>query len=192
MGKNVVIIGGTPRAGKTTLSLMLGKQGYNIISFDRLSQALENGFPQCGIENWNDHEECAKAKFGFFEAIVNGAIDDGEFYGMKTVIDMYDFTPEYIERLKNKEKIDALFLCYSGQTKEEIAYNIRHYAKPFEWIAQVSEEYLQEVAQRCHDFNELIVRKCAEYRYRCFDMSCGARRGEALEEVAKFVMREDS
>lgn len=95
----VVILGGTPRSGKTTLAIQLTRHGFSKISFDYLSDALQKGFPEIVIDDWTDQETCAKKKLTFFESIVESAINDAKIYGLNTVIDMYDFTPEYVSKL---------------------------------------------------------------------------------------------
>ena len=81
-------------------------------------------------------------KFAFFENIVNKSIEEAEIEGIDTVIDMYDFLPTDIDRLQNKDKVKVYFLAYPNCSLEEIKFNVIHYAKPTDWIAQVNEEYL--------------------------------------------------
>ena len=53
----VLLIGGCPRAGKTTLSVRLAKEGgFSRISLDSISDALIQGFPEILIEDPTDQE----------------------------------------------------------------------------------------------------------------------------------------
>lgn len=184
----VVILGGTPRSGKTTLAVMLAKHGFSKISFDHISESVHNGFPEVVIENPHD-QECSAAKmYRFFETMVQCVVSDAGIYGIHTVIDMYDFTPAYMDRLPCREKIQVYFLGYPGFTEDEIAYNIRHYAQPSDWITQVDEEYAREVAARCHAINKKLVEQCGEYGFEFVDTGAGEQRSIALNGLYDKIM----
>jgi len=178
----VIIIGGTPRAGKTTLANRLAKNGFSKISFDLVSDALQKGFPNL-IDNWVSQQECAQKKYLFFEGLVEGAVNDAKIYGLNTVFDVYDFTPEYVSRLPFQNDIAVFYLGYLGFSADEIRHNIRFYAEPTDWIAQVDEDYLTEVAQRCYSFNEILLMQCKEYNYEFVDTKAGADREKVLNEL---------
>ena len=178
----VIIIGGTPRAGKTTLATRLAKNGYSKISFDLVSDALRKGFPDL-INNWTSQEECAQKKYLFFEGLVEGAVNDAKIYGLNTVFDMFDFTPEYVRKLPFQKDIKVFYLSYPGLTADEIRHNIRFYAEPTDWIAQVDEDYLTEVAQRCYLFNKKLLKQCKEYGYELVDTKAGTERTRTLDEL---------
>ncbi len=185
----VIILGGTPRAGKTTLAVELARHGFSRISFDHLSDAIRRGFPEVIIREWTSQEECAQRMYGFFESIVESAVDDAQIYGLNTVIDMYDYTPEYVSRLPCQEGIEVYFLAYPGLSVEQIRHNIRFYAQPTDWIAQVDEEYLQVVAQRCNHVNEKLVKQCGEYGYEIINTGAGDERGRALQKLFDKITR---
>lgn len=189
MGQGIVVIlGGTPRSGKTTLAVMLAKNGFSKLSFDHIGEALHEGLPEVVIEDPHD-QECSAAKmYRFFETMVQCAVSDAIIYGIHTVIDMYDFTPAYISILPCQESIQAFFLGYPGFTVDEILYNIRHYAQPTDWIAQVDEGYAREVAERCHSVNEKLVAQCRDYGYEFVDTGAGESRGIALNGLFGRIM----
>ena len=179
----VVILGGTPRSGKTTLANMLAKSGFSKISFDYLSEALQKGFFEIVINDWTSQQECAAKKYKFFESIVETAVADAKVYGLNTVIDMYDFTPEYIQKLPCLADINVYFLAYPGFSVEQIRHNIRYYAQPSDWIAQVDDEYLTVVAQRCHDVNKNLVHQCEKYNCKLINTQAGDGRLLALTKL---------
>ena len=176
----VVILGGAPRAGKTTLAIQLARHRFNKISFDYLSDALQKGFPEIIIKDWTDQETCAKKIFSFFESIVESAINDAKIYGLNTVIDMYDFTPEYVSKLPFQKDIEVYFLAYPGLSVVDIRHNIKFFAEPTDWVAQVDDDYLTVVAQRCFQVNEKLVRQCEKFGYELVDTGSGSKRGEVL------------
>ena len=178
----VIILGGNARSGKTTLAIMLSKKNYSRISFDTLTTAIEEGL---GI-NLDDKPE--EILFKFFEIIVNNSIEDAKNYGVNTVIDMYDFLPEQVSRLKNQKDISVYFLAYPGFSKEEIKYNVKHYAKPTDWIAQVTDEYLDECAERFYLRNSLLQKECEKYNCNFIDTSAGEDRGKILNSLFEEIL----
>lgn len=179
----VVILGGTPRAGKTTLAVQLARNGFSKVSFDHLSDALREGFHEITLDNWTDQEICAKKIYSFFESIVGSAVSDAKIHGLNTVIDMYDFTPEYVSKLPFQKDIEVYFLAYPGKSVDEIRHNIRFYAEPTDWIAEVDDDYLTVVAQRCFQVNEKLVRQCDEYGYALVNTGAGDERLIALNKL---------
>jgi 2-phosphoglycerate kinase len=177
----VVILGGTPRSGKTTLAVMLAKNGFSKISFDHIGEAIDKGLPEVVIKD-RHNQECSAAKlYGFFETLVECAVADAGRYGLNTVIDMYDFTPEFVRRLPCQDSIEVYFLGYPGFNAGEILHNIRHYADPADWIAQVDEDYAMEVAERCHRVNQKLLQQCRQYGYEFIDTGAGDNRAVALD-----------
>jgi predicted ATPase len=184
----VIILGGTPRAGKTTLAVQLAHHGFSKISFDQLSDPLRAGFPEIVIDDWTDQETCAKKLYAYFESIVESAVNDAKIYGLNTVIDMYDYTPEYVSKLPFQKDIEVYYLAYPGLLVNEIRHNIKFYAEPTDWIAGVDDEYLTVVAQRCLQVNEKLVRQCKEYGYELVNTGAGDERKQALDELSRRIV----
>ena len=86
----VIIIGGCPRAGKTTLSVKLVKSGRNFsrISFDQMVGAF-NKFSGV-IENLLDREEVERKTFEALQSLLGDLVGDADVYGIHTVFDQYD------------------------------------------------------------------------------------------------------
>lgn len=178
----VVILGGNARSGKSTLSYKLIKEGYNRISFDNIYDAIEDGL---NIKM----DECShEQKFSFFENIVDKAIEEAEIEGINTVIDMYDFLPADINNLKNKNKVKVYFLAYPNCSLEEIKFNVIHYAKPTDWIAQVDEEYLNSCAKRFYERNELLVNECDKYGLKLIDTKSKEDRDIVLNQLLNEII----
>jgi hypothetical protein len=186
----VVILGGTPRSGKTTLALMLARRGFSKLSFDIFNEAIEKGLPEVVIEDYHDQESCARKLYPFFETIVGGAVDEARRFGLNTVIDMYDYTPEYVSRLPYLADVDVFFLAYPDFDVAEIRTNIRQYAQPEDWIAQVDEEYLTVVADRCDRVNQKLVKQCAEYGFRLVNTGAGGDRDRVLDQLYREIAGE--
>ena len=178
----VVILGGNARSGKSTLSFKLIKKGFNRISFDNIYSAIEEGL------NIKIDEFSYDIKFAFFENIVNKSIEEAEIEGIDTVIDMYDFLPTDIDRLQNKDKVKVYFLAYPNCSLEEIKFNVIHYAKTTDWIAQVNEEYLNSCVKNFYDRNKLLVKECSKYGFNLIDTKSGKNRNMILNQLLNEII----
>lgn len=173
----VIILGGNARSGKSTLAYRLVKSGFNRISFDNIYDAIEDGLKI----NMDDVSE--EKQFAFFESIVDKCIEEAEIEDINSVIDMYDFLPKDIDKLKNKNKVSAYFLAYPNMSKDNIKYNVVHYAKPSDWIAQVDEEYLDSCVDRFFERNTLLVEECTKYNQALIDTTYGEDRNIVLNKL---------
>ena len=184
MGK-VVIIGGNARSGKTTVSYALQKQGFNRISLDLLNTYIEDGLK---IEFDKIDEE---TKFRLFETIVNEAIKESNNEDINIVIDMYDYLPHNIDRLVNKDKVEVYFLAYPNISIDDIEYNIVHYAKSTDWIAQVNKDYLHECAIRFYNRNNMLVEECKKYNLTLVDTKSGNDRDIILNKLFEQITNKE-
>lgn len=176
MGK-VVILGGNARSGKSTLAYKLIKCGFNRISFDDLYDSIEEGL------NIRVDELSKDVQNKFFESIVNKAIDDANNNDVNIVIDMFDFLPEDINKLENKKKFEVYFLAYPGLGIDEIKYNVIHYAKSTDWIANVDDDYLDSCVKAFYERNEVLAEQCKKYNMELIDTSAGKKRDKVLDEL---------
>lgn len=183
MGK-VVILGGNARSGKSTLAYRLTKHGFSRISFDNLYSALEEGL-NIKMDDIPEHFQ-----FSFFESIVNKSIEEAQIEDVNIVMDMYDFLPKDIANLKNKEKVEVYFLAYPNCSLEEIKYNVIHYAKPTDWIAQVEEEYLNTCVLRFYERNKMLVEECKKYNMELIDTKSGENREMELNRLLDRIVKE--
>lgn len=178
----VVILGGNARSGKSTLAYKLIKKGYNRISFDNIYSAIEEGL------NIRIDELPNQLKFSFFESIVDKSLEEARVEGIDFVIDMYDFLPSDINRLKNKENVKVYFLAYPNCSLDEIKFNVIHYAKPTDWIAQVDERYLNSCVERFYERNHFLVEECNKYGFNLIDTKAGKDRDIVLEQLLKEII----
>ena len=181
MGK-VVILGGNARSGKSTLAFWLVKHGFSRISLDNIQKYLEDGLKI-------DFDSLTKEqKLSFFKTIVDTSWQESKNEGTNIVIDMYDFLPEDLEKIGLKDKNNIYYLIYPKCTKEEIKYNVVHYAKKTDWIAQVNSEYLNECVERFYKQNQIILEQCIKYNYKYVDTSSGSARNLILEELLQEII----
>ena len=178
----VIILGGNARSGKSTLSFELVKHGYSRISFDNLYSVLEESF------NINMDEIEDTIKFNLFENIVNKSLEEAKNENTNIVIDMYDFLPKDINKLKRKNEVEVYFLAYPNCTEAEIKYNVKHYAKPTDWIAQVDEDYLASCATRFYERNKMLIEECNKYNMTLINTGSGEERSKSLQELLNKII----
>ena len=185
MGK-LIILGGNARSGKSTLAFKLVKKGYSRISLDNLQNYLEEGL------NINFEELSTELKLQFFKTIIDNAMEESKNEDTNIVIDMYDYLPHDLENISNLDKKNIYFLIYPNCTKEEIKYNVIHYAKESDWIAKVNETYLDECVNRFYDRNKVILEECQKYNYQYVDTGAGKKRNLVLEELLGKITEQNS
>lgn len=181
----VVVLGGNARSGKTTLAINLVQKGFSRISFDNLYETIENVL-KIKIDDLPKSKQIK-----FFESIVDKAIEEAEIYGINTVIDMYDFLPQDIEKLKNKDKIQCYFLAYPSCDINQIRYNLKTYSQPTDWIAQVNEEYFNECVKRFDKRNKLLVQLCEKHNQTLVDTSHGKQRHKILKDLLNEITKNE-
>ena len=183
MGK-VVILGGNARSGKSTLSYMLVKKGFSRISFDNIYEITRNSL-DIDINELNNGK-----KFKLFENIVNLSLEEAKNEDTNIVIDMYDYLPEDIIKLKKYNDLEVYFLAYPNCTKEQIKYNIINYAKPTDWIAQVNEKYLNSCVDRFYKRNKMLVNECKKYNINLIDTKGGKDRNKILKQLLNNILKQ--
>lgn len=181
MGK-VVILGGNARSGKSTLSFMLVKKGFSRISFDNIHEIVRNSFDI----DINELDE--EKKFNLFENIVNLSLNESINENTNIVIDMYDYLPEDINKLKRKEELEVYFLAYPNCSKEQIKYNLKTYSKPTDWIAQVNDNYLNSCIDTFYDRNQILVKECEKHNMSLIDTKYGEERNKVLTDLLNKII----
>lgn len=182
MGK-VVILGGNARSGKSTLSYMLVKKGFSRISFDNIYEITKNSL------DIDINELSSDKKFKFFENIVNLSLEEAINENTNIVIDMYDYLPEDIIKLKRYNELEVYFLAYPNCTKEQIKFNVINYAKPTDWIAQVNENYLNSCVDRFDERNKMLVRECKKYNMNLIDTKDGKDRNKIIKKLLNNIFK---
>jgi len=182
MGK-VVILGGNARSGKTTLAHMLTKKGYTIVSFDTIQKVIESTFDL-------DFDELEREKkLKLFENVVDEYIKESETFNTNVVIDMYDYLPSDIRKLKHRKKLKVYFLAYPDSSHEEIRYNIIKYAKKNDWINHVDKKTFDEIINGFEQRNRILKEECSVLNYPLIDTKQGIERTRILRKLYYEILR---
>jgi adenylate kinase family enzyme len=177
MGK-VIILGGNARSGKTTLSNRLASSGFYHISFDDLYEFMKESL-NVDVDSMSHEKKIAIFDY-IFNKTINGDID--------YVLDVYDFLPSDLQKYKDLDDAGIYFLAYPNCTKEEIKYNVIHYAKPTDWIAQVNEKYLNECVERFDKRNKVLLEECNKYNMTLIDTKSGKDRDIVLDNLYNTIV----
>lgn len=174
----VVLIGGSKRAGKTTLAMMLHKiAGFNYLNFDHLEDAIDTGINK--IDGWNDEDYFIE----FLEQMINYSLEDAENYGINTVLDTYMYNPELLAKLKNKDKIEIYYLACLDCSKEELRVNLKKYSEPYDWPSYCTKEQFENNIEDILARNELLKEECPKYNMELINTSHGEERNRILNEL---------
>ena len=118
----VILIGGTKRAGKTTLSMLLHKNHvFNYLNFDHIEDAIDIGINK--IDGYNTGENF----LGFLEEMIDFSLKDAENYGINTVLDTYMYSPSLLSQLRNKDKIEVYYLADLDITEDKLRENLKYH-----------------------------------------------------------------
>ena len=105
-----IIIGGTVRSGKTTLSNLIRERfGYSKVESDTIVNAFDEVFPEMGITHRN--ADLARKKYEpFLFEILNGFYRDLKYTNNITVFPGSQFLPENIYKYEKKDKYIVILL----------------------------------------------------------------------------------
>jgi len=173
----VIVIGGCPRVGKTTLAVRLvkGGGGFSRVSLDHLDYALRAGYPEIKRDGVR--------KFKFIKTLLEKLVDDAETHGINSVVDEYDFSPEDIEKLPFKDKLGVYFLGVPDVPAVEIKEHIRRHDTPADWTSRIDDKYLLMAVKKMLVQNALIREQCEKYGYRFAVTGVGGGRDAALDAL---------
>jgi len=175
-----VIIAGTPRSGKTTLSLMLSEIGLTHYKMDTIKRAI------CAIYNLDQHDWISHSKemATLIEYIIKENASDTtngiEYYALDTP----HLFPKDIKHLNESALI--IFLGYKDITSNEKLKEIRKYDQKNYWSSQVPNFELIKMLGDNIMLSKYFYKECQKNNVIYFDVSYN--RNEVLENVYNFII----
>ncbi len=180
--KKHIIIAGTCRSGKTTLSIELRKLGYTHYKMDSIVRGI------CKIFNLNRHnwEKLSVIFAKLINIIIKESYTDmvGEYE--KYVFDIPQLFPKDIKFIDTKNVI-VIFLGYAHVTKEEVFKNIRRNDKVNYWSAKVSDNELLKRIDDNIKFSNYLEEECKRLNILYFDT--GIDRDQTLKKIIKYIKK---
>lgn len=160
-----IIIGGTTRAGKTTLAnLIVGKLKYSKCESDTIVNAFDKVFPELGITHKGG--EKAKAVYKpFLYEILNGFCRDLKYGGIVTVFPGAQFSPETIDNYPKKDKYIVIFLGVNAESPKALFDKIRSCDDASDWTQKKSDEWLVKYCEELIEKSDKLQKDCERFGF---------------------------
>lgn len=180
-----IIIGGTVRAGKTTLANLIRERfGYSKVESDTIVNAFDKAFPDFGITHRNTCLAREKYEPFLFE-VLNGFCKDLKYCGNVTVFPGSQYLPENLSRYEKLDKYIVIFLGINAPSAKELLNLIRQYDTEFDWTYKKSDEWMLKFCQQLIDESEQLKRDCEKYGFYYFNTF--ENRKEKLNEICDII-----
>lgn len=176
-----IIIAGTCRSGKTTLSLELAKLGYVHYKMDSIKRGI------CEIFNVNQHDwKKISPKIAQLMSIIikenfTDTVTTKELY----VLDTCHLFPKDINLLNLNTTI-IIFLGYSNITVEDKLEEMHKYDKDNYWSRNIPDKQLIQMISYNIKFSKYLQDQCKQLNIPYFDTSFN--RDEVLNSAKEFIL----
>lgn len=191
MYKNILIIG-SGRTGKTTLSKMIHKKyGYSINSLDDVITAL-GSIPEFKINYKTDDKIVSKVMAPFTIKFIEELSEGNKFYdGCKTVIEGTDIDIDLVYPNINLDKTLVIGLTYNDIDEDKLYQNIKKYDTEDDWTYWCNDKELKEYCKKFIERNKYFKEKLEQYNILSFDTSFNREKvlGEVLVLIEKFTKK---
>ena len=183
--KNNIIISGVPRAGKSTISIILSKKfGYQHVSMDAINAGFEKVFPELGIDTSADMPSLEKlrnisAKIAPF---IKAMMDSGEYDEFKPgmVLDVYQLLPEDYMKYLYHGNCDIFYFITSETTPDERFSLLKTYDTEKDYTFYKPEDELREGCEEIVEVSKFIKEQCIKYNLPYYETA--KNREEVFEQ----------
>jgi len=175
-----IIIAGTARSGKTTLSLMLKDKGYVHYKMDSFKRGMCKAY-----DLYYDDWEPLSSKMAI---IMNQMILDNKtdiVYEQENYLFDIPFLYPKDVHLINTEDTIVIFLGYAHITAEENFANIRKYDTDNLFTSKASDEQLMIWCKQNVKHSKYLEKECQRLNIKYFDTSVNRRK--VLKDVIKYI-----
>lgn len=179
-----ILIGGSCRSGKTTLSLMLRKEGFNHYKMDSIKRGLDDNFCKKAENSW---KKLSPKMAHLIKTMIDESFTDKtrdiEYY----VIDTCHLYPKDIAKLNLKDTV-IIFLGYPNLTIEEKFKMIRENDYDYSWTSFVSDEVIKKGLKLDLKYSKDCKKQCEENNIKFFDT--GNNFNEIIKEAYEYLIKE--
>lgn len=180
-----IIIGGTVRAGKTTLANLLRQEfGYSKVESDTIVNAFDRVFPQFDITHKNPKLTREKYEPFLFE-LLNGFCRDLKFTGNVTIFPGAQFLPKNLIKYEKLDKYIVIFLGINVSTKEELFEIIRTNDNEYDWTYKKTDEWLLKFCDNIIKESNILEEECKKYGFYYFNTFY--RRDDVMKNICKLI-----
>ncbi|MBO5178832.1 MAG: AAA family ATPase [Clostridia bacterium] len=177
MKKKHIILAGTSRAGKTTLSMELAKLQYTHYKMDPIKRALFGNMAEGNSEDW---DEISPKMAKIINQILEDNKSDTDYNQEHYVIDTCHLYPEDAKKIEN-EDTKVIFLGYADSTVDAKLEDIRKNDKDNYWTTKLQDDELKELLRQNIEYSNKIKQDCQKYGITYYDT--GASREETLKKI---------
>ncbi|MBI5358773.1 hypothetical protein HZB69_04080 [Candidatus Amesbacteria bacterium] len=179
------IVGGTPRAGKSTLrKYFLEKHRISGFCTDYLRDAIDHNVPVIGIKKGMSDAEKSEILWPYFQRIL---AQRSKYYRDDLLIEGTNFLPKYLSIFQGDPNIRIVFLGYSRITPEKKVMNIKKFtASDDDWTRDFNDTELRTLANELIEISRYFESECNKYGIKYFDTSEGIN--SVIKEAANYLL----
>lgn len=179
-----VILAGCARSGKTTLSMLLEKEGFVHYKMDSIKRGI------CSAYNlkYNGWLRVSPVMCTIIDTMIKDNKTDTNYMKQKYLFDIPFIYPKDIELIDTTDTL-VMFLGYPNITYKDNFNNIRKYDKENYWTSKVSDKELMKYCVENVDFSKYLERECFLRGIKFIDTS--KNRDEVLKEAVKFIKEKE-
>lgn len=115
------------------------------------------------------------------------ALEFAENYGVNTVFEFIDFTPELMSNFKYKDKVEIYYLANLEATEENIREDMRQYSKSYDWPSYCSSEDIERNVKFILNYNKELIEECNKYGFELINTSRGENREQILNNLVERI-----
>lgn len=173
--KNILIMG-TGRAGKTTLSKMLKDKynSYNLIHSDSLKWAIiraknEEQYYRENVDIQKEFEHGEYFQKTLLELYNSLIIKDTKGYGY--ILESGQLHPKIVKEMIDFDNTIIICLGLGNLAKDEMVNLCIQHDKENDWTYGLEREYLEKHAEDWYNCNEMLKMECPKYGIQYIDTS---------------------
>ncbi len=170
MKKNILLYGSS-RSGKTTLSKLLNKKfNYNVISIDSFVSAFSRAMPQLDINHNRTDGVVVNNLKPFLWKFINTVNKSNNkkrdiFYCVEG--SYYNINDLYA----NKDNFITIILAQDLDSSQQYFNQMRKFDKEYDWTYKLSDEDLMDYANNLYKDNKRIIQFCQNNNMKYYDTS---------------------
>lgn len=179
--KQHIIIAGTSRAGKTTLSLELSKVGYTHYKMDSIKRGI------CEAFNIDKHDwiNISPKIAIILDRMIKDNSTDIVYLKEKYVLDVSHLLPKDVSYIDKKNTL-IVFLGYYKNILEDQVKLIRNNDLDYYWSSKLSDKELIEMTKKNIEYSKYLEEECRKYHLPYFDTSIN--RDKKLKKIKKYIL----
>lgn len=185
-----ILIGGTVRAGKTTLANMVRRKfKYSKCESDTIVNAFDKVYPEFGITH-RDAKLARERYEPFLFEVLNGFCRDLKYGGNVTVFPGSQFLPENISRYEKQDRYIVIFLGVEAESPEILLHKIRECDTENDWTHKKDDEWMLRFCKNLIQESKNLKEQCEKYGFLYYNTF--ENREKVLKGILKVIKKEQN